>query len=72
VRSNGGFTETAPFVGIADSGFGNGSGPVGTKVRFPRIVLQYTAGAIIHIIEMVRLGLGPAHVPALFEAVLRE
>jgi hypothetical protein len=42
------------------------------KFVFLELFLQYTAGAIIHIIEMVRLGLGPAHVPALFEAVLRE
>lgn len=30
VRSNGGFTETSPFVGISDSGLGDLSGPVGT------------------------------------------
>ncbi|OGV70783.1 MAG: hypothetical protein A2283_21210 [Lentisphaerae bacterium RIFOXYA12_FULL_48_11] len=28
VRPNGGFTETAPCVGIADCGFGEGSGPM--------------------------------------------
>ncbi len=28
IRSNGGFTETAPFVGIADCGFGEGSAPI--------------------------------------------
>lgn len=28
-RRDGGFTETAPFVGIADSGLGNASGPIG-------------------------------------------
>jgi len=28
-RSNGGFTETAPFVGLSDSGLGGDSGPIG-------------------------------------------
>jgi alpha-L-rhamnosidase len=28
VRPNGGFTETAPFVGLSDEGLGGGSGPV--------------------------------------------
>jgi alpha-L-rhamnosidase len=28
-RPNGGFTETAPFVGISDAGLGEGSGPIG-------------------------------------------
>lgn len=28
VRPNGGFTETAPYVGIGDCGFGEGSGPM--------------------------------------------
>ncbi|HPP59140.1 MAG TPA: family 78 glycoside hydrolase catalytic domain [Candidatus Hydrogenedens sp.] len=28
IRPNGGFTETAPFVGIADMGLGDGSGPI--------------------------------------------
>lgn len=28
-RDNGGITETAPFVGIADAGLGGGSGPIG-------------------------------------------
>ena len=32
-RANGGFTETAPFVGIADAGLGGDSGPIGWQVR---------------------------------------
>jgi alpha-L-rhamnosidase len=39
VRSNGGMTETAPFVGIADAGFGDQSGPVGWGTAHP--VLQW-------------------------------
>jgi len=31
-RPNGGFTETAPFVGIADAGLGGGAGPIGWAV----------------------------------------
>lgn len=39
VRPNGGFTETAPYVGIADEGLGDGSGPIGWGTAFP--VLQW-------------------------------
>jgi alpha-L-rhamnosidase len=35
VRTNGGFTETAPFVGISDEGLGGGSGPVGWGTAQP-------------------------------------
>ena len=35
VRPNGGFTETAPFVGIADEGLGEKSGPVGWGTAQP-------------------------------------
>ncbi len=35
VRSNGGFTETAPFVGIHDEGLGGDSGPVGWATAQP-------------------------------------
>jgi alpha-L-rhamnosidase len=35
VRPNGGTTETAPFVGIADSGPGGGAGPMGWMVALP-------------------------------------
>ena len=35
VRPNGGFTETAPFVGISDEGLGEGSGPVGWGTAQP-------------------------------------
>lgn len=31
-RANGGFTETAPYVGISDAGLGGGSGPIGWAV----------------------------------------
>jgi alpha-L-rhamnosidase len=36
-RPNGGLTETAPYVGIADRGFGGGSGPVGWVVCHPHL-----------------------------------
>jgi len=35
VRPNGGFTETAPFVGISDQGLGEKSGPVGWGTAHP-------------------------------------
>lgn len=34
-RPNGGFTETAPFVGISDEGLGENSGPVGWGTAHP-------------------------------------
>ncbi|MCC6731422.1 MAG: family 78 glycoside hydrolase catalytic domain [Chthonomonadales bacterium] len=34
-RPSGAMTETAPFVGIADGGYGYGSGPVGWGTAFP-------------------------------------
>lgn len=34
-RTNGGFTETAPAVGIADEGLGGGSGPIGWDTAQP-------------------------------------
>ena len=34
-RANGGFTETAPFVGIEDAGMGGGSGPIGWQTFMP-------------------------------------
>jgi alpha-L-rhamnosidase len=40
VRPNGGFTETAPFVGIADSGFGEGSGPIEWGTAHPLLLWQ--------------------------------
>ncbi len=39
-RPNGGLTETAPFVGIADEGFGGGTGPVGWGTVFPHLLWQ--------------------------------
>ncbi len=38
VRPNGGFTETAPFVGISDSGLGQGSGPVEWGTAHPLLL----------------------------------
>ena len=40
VRPNGGFTETSPFVGIADSGLGEGAGPVEWGTAHPQLVWQ--------------------------------
>jgi alpha-L-rhamnosidase len=40
VRPNGGFTETAPFVGISDEGLGEGSGPVGWGTAHPFLLWQ--------------------------------
>ena len=45
-RPNGGFTETAPFVGISDAGLGGGSGPVGWQTFGPSVaswLLKYYA-----------------------------
>jgi len=35
VRTNGGFTETAPFVGVSDEGLGGQSGPIGWGTAQP-------------------------------------
>jgi len=40
IRPNGGFTETAPFVGIADHGFGDGSGPLAWGIVHPFLLWQ--------------------------------
>lgn len=40
VRPNGGLTETAPFVGIADEGLGDGSGPIGWGTAYPLLAWQ--------------------------------
>ena len=40
VRPNGGFTETAPFVGISDEGLGEKSGPVGWGTAHPLLLWQ--------------------------------
>lgn len=37
-RPLGGITETAPFVGIADSGPGDGSGPMGWQAAYPFLI----------------------------------
>ena len=37
-RPNGGFTETAPFVGISDEGLGEKSGPVGWGTAHPYLL----------------------------------
>lgn len=39
-RDNGGFTETAPFVGISDKSPGGGSGPLGWQLAYPFLVKQ--------------------------------
>ncbi len=39
-RPNGGFTETAPYVGIADEGLGDGAGPVGWGTAHPLLTWQ--------------------------------
>ena len=39
-RPLGGMTETAPYVGIADSGPGDGSGPLGWQLAFPYLIKQ--------------------------------
>lgn len=36
-RANGGFTETAPYVGIADDGLGDGAGPVEWGTAHPLV-----------------------------------
>ncbi|MBP7826579.1 MAG: Bacterial alpha-L-rhamnosidase [Verrucomicrobia bacterium ADurb.Bin118] len=40
VRPNGGFTETAPYVGISDEGLGEQSGPVGWGTAQPLLLWQ--------------------------------
>ena len=40
VRANGGFTETAPFVGISDQGLGDKSGPIGWGTAQPLLLYQ--------------------------------
>jgi alpha-L-rhamnosidase len=40
VRPNGGFTETAPFVGISDEGLGEQSGPIGWGTAQPLLLCQ--------------------------------
>lgn len=39
-RENGGITETAPFVGIADEGYGGGAGPIGWGTVHPVLLWQ--------------------------------
>jgi alpha-L-rhamnosidase len=39
-RPEGGFTETAPYVGIADSGPGDQSGPLGFQISFAYLIKQ--------------------------------
>lgn len=39
-RENNGFTETAPYVGIADDGLGEKSGPVEWGSAFPRLLFD--------------------------------
>lgn len=37
-RDNGGLTETAPYVGIGDGGFGGDSGPIGWSLAHPYLL----------------------------------
>ncbi|MBN1293096.1 MAG: family 78 glycoside hydrolase catalytic domain, partial [Candidatus Latescibacteria bacterium] len=37
-RPNGGLTETAPYVGIGDNGFGEGTGPIGWIIAHPHLM----------------------------------
>jgi alpha-L-rhamnosidase len=39
-QSDGGITETAPFIGIADRGYGGNSGPLGWQLTFPYLQKQ--------------------------------
>jgi alpha-L-rhamnosidase len=39
-RPQGGFTETAPFVGIADNGLGDSSGPISFQLVVPYVAKQ--------------------------------
>ncbi len=39
-RENGGFTETAPYVGISDEGLGGQSGPIGWGTAFPKLFMD--------------------------------
>ncbi len=39
-RSDGGITETAPYIGIGDKGYGGGSGPLGWQLAFPYLQQQ--------------------------------
>jgi len=40
VRPNGGFAETAPYIGIAVQGFGGGTGPIGWGIANPYLQRQ--------------------------------
>ncbi len=39
-RPKGGFTETAPYIGIADLGQGGGTGPLGWQLAYPVMLKQ--------------------------------
>ena len=53
-RSNGGITETAPFVGIASGGLGGGSGPIGWDTFFVelQIALYRYFGTMNTVLDM--------------------
>lgn len=65
-RPNGGFPETAPYVGIADQGFEGGVGPMGWTVAHPtllrdlwtyygdRALLEEQYGALVRHIRFLR------------------
>jgi alpha-L-rhamnosidase len=47
VRSNGGFTETAPYVGISDASLGEGAGPIDWATVQPYLQATFLAFASI-------------------------
>lgn len=66
VRPNGGMTECAPYNGIADEGFGEGTGPIGWQLAFPflqrelyrfygnRRVVEEQYGTSVRLVEFLR------------------
>jgi len=66
VRPNGGMPECAPYNGIADEGFGEGTGPIGWQLAFPflqrelytfygnRRVVEEQYGRTVRVVELLR------------------
>ena len=66
VRPNGGMPECAPYNGIADEGFGEGTGPIGWQLAFPllqremyrfygnRRVVEEQYGRSLRLVEFLR------------------
>jgi len=73
-RPEGGMTETAPFVGIADRGFGGGTGPVGWTLAFPYLqerlyrfcgderLLERHYDATRRLVEFIRANVPAGHI----------